>query len=200
MGPREKADGRIEGRLRVEAIGLCEPLRGEGLVEPDHFERTRGPLRIGAPLIAEAQRLAQVDVEAAPPATERRKIVGRYGCERRARISSRPPEAAVGLVLEPQNAVAQEPGFHDRVGEGGGAGPEILRNHEAARPMALDLEDGEHRLERVGDIGARRGRHSGRDQELTLQLKGVVYPDRTRMTHVGGDKRAERVESFLLES
>ena len=61
-GPREIADGRIERWLCVEVIGLCEPLRGEGLVEPDHLERTRGPLRVGVGLIAEAQRLAQVDV------------------------------------------------------------------------------------------------------------------------------------------
>ena len=60
-------------------------------------------------------------------------------------------------------------------------------------------EHGELRLERVGDIGAFRGRLAGRDQEQPLQLEGVVDANRAGVAHVCGDERAEGREPLFLE-
>ena len=143
--------------------------------------------------------LAEVRVETAPPAGERREIVRRDGGERDAGIGSRRLEPTVVLALEAQDTIAEDVRSHDRVGESLGRGAEILRDDERPGAVALDPQHRQHRVERIGDVDAIRRRHAvGYDVE-PLQLERVIDADRAGMAHVGGDKCPEGLQPLLFE-
>ena len=68
---------------------------------------------------------------------------------------------------------------------------EVLRHDDAAVTMALDLEDRDKEVERVGDIGAVGVLEAVRHEEEACQLEGVVDAQQPAAGHVGADKRAD---------
>ena len=196
---REIAHHRFE-RRRFGRLGRRqEALRRKRGGELPTLADALGALALGALVVVDAERLAQIRVEAAPPRREGRQVVGGDGSQRMARIALRRLEGAFGLALELQYPVAQHPRAHDRVGETLRRRAEIFGDDESAGAVALEPQHGEERLEGVVDIGALRGGNARRDEEQAAQLEGVVDADGAGMAHIGDDQRPEGAEPLALE-
>ena len=197
-GAGEVAGGALERRgLRRLGFGQ-QLLPGQGLREAAALHHALAALGLGPFLVVEAQRLAGVGVDPAPPADEGRQVVGGDGGERVARVGARRLEPAVALALEGEDAVAQHAGLHQRVGEALRRRAEILGDDEALVAVALQPQHREHRLEGHGDVGAGMRPLPQGDQEQPGELEGVVDADRAGMAHVRLNERAEGPEPVPL--
>ena len=162
LGLRDEAERRLERRLGGRGVrglhaGLCRRAREGGEIADAFAALVLRLLRR-----VELERLPQIGVETLPPAGEGRQVVRRDRRQRLARIGRRRLERATLLALEIDDAVAQNVGAHDRVGEAFGRGAEVLGDDERARTMALDAQHREHRREGIIDVDAlRRGIPSG---------------------------------------
>ncbi len=183
-----RRDGRLAGACSLDLDARV----GQSAREPGEIAFALPALAHRLLVRVDAVFFAQRRIEAAPPAGEGRQIMRRDRGKRFCRVGRRRLERAVALTLEGQDAIAQDVRAHDRVGEAVRRRAEILGDDQGSRAVALDAENGEHRLERVVEIHAlRRGQPVRHDVEA-LQLEGMVDADRSGMTHVAGDKRAKR--------
>ena len=63
-------------------------------------------------------------------------------------------QAAVLVPLEEQDPVAQHAGLGHALAEAGRHGAQVLADDEAAMTLALEGQDAQQVVERVGDVGA----------------------------------------------
>ena len=196
--PREVARRRFERRRLGHVVARQQLLGGQSLGEAGALGDALAPLRFRPLGVVEAQRLAGVGIDAAPPADEGRQVMRGDRRQRIARIGAGSLEPAAMLALEGEDAVAQDAGLHQRVGEALRRGAEILGDDEALGPVAFEPQHRQHRLERHGDIGPVLRRSGDRDEEEPGELERVVDADRTGMAHVRLDQGAERREPVAL--
>ena len=82
--------------------------------------------------------------------------------------------AALGILLEGENAVGQYRRLGHALAEAFRHSAEILADDEALVAVALKREDADQLLHRITDIGAGSGRLSGRNPVEVLQCYHVV--------------------------
>jgi hypothetical protein len=198
-GTRQVAHDGLEGRRLRGDWGIDQAFVVQCFREPLAFDRPAGALALGGLGIIDADGLAQVDVEPAPPADESGQVVGGEHGQRPLRIGLRRLERPALGPLEGLHPVAQHPRGHDGVREALGGRAEVLGDHEAALPVALQAQDREERLEGEVRVGPLRRGGALRDQEQALELEGVVDADRARVAHVGHHEGPEAREPLGLE-
>ncbi len=103
------------------------------------------------------------------------------------RIAFRSPEA-LSVTLEGQHPIAEHPGGLEGVAQALRHRPEILANHQAPGPHALQRELAQKVLQGKGDIGPSVPRSAVGDPELPGQAHHVVDPQGARVAHVTGEE------------
>ncbi len=104
------------------------------------------------------------------------------------------------LAFEGQHPVAQHLGRGQGLAQALRHGAEVLSDHQAFRPDALQGQDAEDVIQREGDIGARRSVGALGHPELPGHAHDVVDPERPGVTHVDPIERRQRRIALGLEA
>ena len=112
--------------------------------------------------------------------------------QRLIRKTGRHQEVAVVLAREEQRPVGEHAQRLESRAQAVGHGAQILADDQAAVALALQGEDAEQVVERIGDVGALGRRCARRHPEQAGQVHHVVDAQRAAMAHVGAQRGDER--------